>query len=174
MTFEDVFQKLQEKFPKGILGKEDTKPDPFIKVAPEEIHAVILAMRDVLHFETLGCLSGVDYPATPALCVVYHLVSYTHKMVVPLKVTLPREPGVGVRSICDIYKAANWLERETWDLVGIHFEGHPDLRRILCPEDWVGHPLRKDYVTPDYYNGMPVPLYFDDTAGSESKKEGHA
>ena len=79
-----------------------------------------------------------------------------------MKAYLPREGTPSIATISDIYKAANWHERETYDMFGIQFTGHPDHRRILCPEDWVGHPLRKDYVAPDYYNGMPVPLYFEE------------
>lgn len=167
MTFEDIFSKLSQKFPQGILGKEDTKPDASIKVDPTAIHDVLKYLRDELNFETLHLVSGVDYPALPALCVVYHPGSYTHKMIVPLKVYLPRTDEASVMSVTDLYKAANWHERETYDMYGIQFLNHPDHRRILCPEDWVGFPLRKDYVTPDYYNGMPVPLFFEDGAPTE-------
>lgn len=171
MTFDEVFQKLQTKYPAAVLEKGDTKPEPFIKVSPEAIHDLILFLRDELHFETLGDLCGVDYPALPALCVVYHPVSYTHKMSVRLKAFLPRTEAPTIASITDIFKAANWLEREAYDMFGIRFTGHPELRRILMPEDWVGYPLRKDFVTPDYYNGMPVPLYFEaaDSKGGTSQ-----
>lgn len=167
MTFDDVFSKLSAKFPKGILAKEETKPDASIKVDPSAIHEVLKFMRDELNFETLHMVSGVDYPSLPALCVVYHPGSYHHKMIVPLKVYLPRTDDAKVTSVTDLYKAANWHERETYDMFGIQFLNHPDHRRILCPEDWKGFPLRKDYVTPDYYNGMPVPLYFEDGAPTE-------
>ena len=167
MTFDDIFSRLSQKFPKGILGKEETKPDASIKVAPEAIHEICQFLRDELQFETLHMVSGVDYPALPALCVVYHPGSYTHKMIVALKVYLPRTDEAKVASITDLYKAANWHERETYDMFGIQFINHPDHRRILCPEDWQGFPLRKDYVTPDYYNGMPVPLFFEETAPTE-------
>jgi len=119
-------------------------------------------MKNQLQFETLACITGLDYPKIPAYCVAYHPTSYTHSMIVTLKAYLPREDGISLQSISDIYNAAIWLERETWDLLGIKFENHPDLRRILLPEDWTGFPLRKDYVTPDYYNGIPVPLTFND------------
>ncbi len=162
MTFDDVFQKLQGKFSGGV-EKLDTKPDPAIKVDAKQIHEVVRYLKEEAAFETLTCVSGVDYPKDAKIAVVYHLHSYTHKVLVGLKVYLPREAPL-VRSLVDLYKGANWQERETYDLMGVHFEGHPDLRRIFMPEDWVGHPLRKDFVTPDFYNGMPVPLYFDDSA----------
>lgn len=160
MTFEETLQKLQQKFPQAIQGVEESAPEKSIKVNPTDIVAIIRFMKEEMQFETLGDLCGVDYPALPALCVAYHMQSYTHKKVVRLKCYLPRE-GASIESVTPIFKAANWLEREAFDMYGIRFNGHPELRRILCPEDWVGHPLRKDYKTPDYYNGMPVPLYFD-------------
>lgn len=171
MTFDSVFAELQKKFPKGVTGREDTKPDPAIKVEPESIHAVLLYMRDALGFETLGCISGVDLPSQKQLAVAYHPTSYQHKLIVCLKLYLPRGGNPSVPTVSDIFKGANWLERETYDMFGVKFDGHPDLRRILLPDDWQGHPLLKDYSTPDYYNGMPVPLYFDE--GSETT-EGHA
>lgn len=174
MTFDETLQKLQAKFPKAILGKEDTKPDPSIKVEGAAIREVVTFLAHELKYESLGSISGVDYVGEKARFeVVYHFMSYTHKTFVTLKVVLPRQDGVSVPSIADIFKGANWQERETYDLVGIHFSGHPDHRRILCPDDWEGHPLRKDYKTPDYYNGMPVPLFFYDgeKPGSLPKSE---
>lgn len=163
MTLDEVFSKLQSKFSSQvILGKDETKPDASIKVEGSKIKDIAQFLRDEMQFETLSCISGVDFPALPAYAVVYHFFSYAHKQMLPLKVLLPRQEGVCVPSIVEIFKAANWLERETYDLMGVTFTGHPDHRRILCPEDWVGHPLRKDYQTPDYYNGMPVPLFFDE------------
>ena len=67
------------------------------------------------------------------------------------------EEEVEIPSVSDIWKTANWHEREAFDLVGLKFTNHPDMKRILLPKDWEGHPLRKDYETPDFYNGMPVP-----------------
>lgn len=171
MTFDEVFDKLKTKFPE--VEKEDVKPDPAIKVDPAKIKEVLTFMRDELKFEQLACISGVDYPKTPAICVVYHPTSYTHKMVVALKAYLPRTESPSIPSVTSLFKGANWLERETYDMVGVQFTGHPDHRRILCPEDWKGFPLRKDFATPDYYNGMPVPLYFEDPAGG-SESGGHA
>jgi NADH-quinone oxidoreductase subunit C len=161
MTFEDIFQKLQAKFP-GTAEHLQTKPDPAIKIEPKQIHEVVRFLKDELAFETLTSVTGLDYPKDNKIAVIYHLHSYTHKLLVGLKCYLPRE-APSVRSIVDLYKGANWQEREQYDLLGIQFEGHPDLRRVLLPEDWVGYPLRKDFKTPDFYNGMPVPLFFDDS-----------
>ncbi len=173
MTFDEVYQKLAAKFPKAILERGETKPDPFIKIDPTQVREIITFLRDDLHFETIGNLCGVDYPAVPALVVAYHLVSYTHKRVVCLKAFLPREGEPTIPTISDLFKAANWFEREAYDMYGVRFTGHPDLRRILMPEDWVGYPLRKDFSTPDYYNGMPVPLFFEDNSGNGASKGDH-
>ncbi len=172
MTFDEVFEKLKTKFPDAILAKEETKPDPAVKIEPSKIKEILAFMRDELKFETLGCISGVDYPKIPALCVVYHPTSYTHKTIVALKAYLPRTEEPSIPTVTDLFKGANWLERETYDMFGIRFTGHPDHRRILCPEDWVGYPLRKDFKSPDYYNGMPVPLYFAEEEKTDTG--GHA
>ena len=173
MTFDEIHQKLQNRFPSAVLERADTKPDPYLKIDAAQIHDVVKFLRDELQFETLGSLGGIDYPKLPAYCVAYHPVSYTHKMHLCLKVFLPREDGVSVRSIADLFKAADWLERETYDMFGIHFTGHPDHRRILMPNDWEGYPLRKDFQTPDYYNGMPVPLSFEDNHAGGTDAGGH-
>ena len=101
-------------------------------------------------FDCLSCLTGVD--RGEFLEVVYHLFSYEKKETKVLKVKAVA--GALVPSACGIYPSANWMEREAFDLFGIKFEGHPDLRRIMMPEDWSGHPLRKDYKEPAEYCGM--------------------
>jgi NADH-quinone oxidoreductase subunit C len=108
-----------------------------------------------LQFDYMMCQSGVDYN-NGTLGSMYHLSSMKlgHKIV--LRVVVPKENPV-VQSVVSVWAAANWMERETYDLVGIVYEGHPDLRRILLPYDWEGHPLRKDYRVPEFYNGMKVP-----------------
>ena len=96
----------------------------------------------------------------PHLEIVYHLSSTLNKHTLVVKVKSPRwkDDQTGalpeIPSLVDVWKTADWHERETYDLSGIHFVGHPDLRRILCPEDWVGHPLRKDYEMPLEYHGI--------------------
>ena len=87
--------------------------------------------------------------------VIYHLYSITKNLHFVIKVVLDRETP-SVPSITSIWGTANWHERETFDLFGIHFEGHPDLRRILLPANWEGFPLRKDYTTQEYFHGVKV------------------
>lgn len=99
-----------------------------------------------LHY--LSFVSAIDQPGAGQLEVLYHLYSFDTKEELVLKVRLPRD-GASVPSVTGIWDGANWHERETYDLFGIVFEGHPNLRRIMMTEDWVGHPLRKDYVYQD-------------------------
>ena len=100
------------------------------------------------------CLSSVDWG--DELGVVYHFFSNPHRHKITVKVTLPREQPT-VASVAALWPTADWHEREASDMMGIVFENHPDLRRILCPDDWEGYALRKDYVVQDFYQGMYVP-----------------
>ena len=129
--------------------------DPFIRLEPAAILAVCQFLRDEpdLQFDALSNETGVDYKAKGVIEVVYHLYSYPHRHAIVLKVDAPRDNAV-VPSIETVWKAANWLEREIYDLLGVTFEGHSDLRRLLMPEDWIGYPLRKDFVEPEEYHGI--------------------
>ena len=98
------------------------------------------------------CLSGADYPPD-RIEVVYHLYSQTHGRSLVTKVQLDRNDPK-VPSIESVWRMADWHERECYDMFGVVFENHPDLRRILLPFDWEGFPLRKDYVYPDTYRGV--------------------
>jgi NADH-quinone oxidoreductase subunit C len=113
-----------------------------------------------LAFDWLCCLTAVDYPTQEQLCAVYDLRSMSHGHRFAVKVGVPREQPV-IPSVGDLWSAALWHEREAYDLMGITFTDHPDLRRILLPEDWPGHPLRKDYVFPRAYHGIPMSTELD-------------
>ena len=103
------------------------------------------------------CLSGVDLsPEDEDLSVVYHLFSDVHLHKVVIKAVVSKE-NPHLPTVENTWKTANWHEREAYDLFGIVFDGHSDLRRILLPDDWEGHPLRKNYKEPDTYRGMKVP-----------------
>jgi NADH-quinone oxidoreductase subunit C len=113
------------------------------------------------YFDHLACLSGVDNGAQAGTMeVVYHLYSIPFHFTLVLKVLLPRnqqgEPLPSLPSVSHIWRGAEWHEREAYDLLGIHFSGHPDLRRILLPDNWTGHPLRKDDTPPQTYHGIKV------------------
>jgi NADH-quinone oxidoreductase subunit C len=166
-------EQLKSKFGDKIADSNLENIDPWIEVTPAGLLEVCRYLRDepTLAFDYLSCISGVDYLHTdekkaaksewqPHTEVVYHLYSMTHKHSLVLKVILPRwrnnEPGElpEVPSVSGLWSTADWHEREVYDLSGVYFTDHPNLRRILCPEDWVGHPLRKDYQMPLEYHGI--------------------
>src|SRR5665213_2661175 len=119
-----------------------------IEVAPANILAALRLAKDELNFERLSTVTGVDrYPAEPRFEIVYHLQSIAKKQRLRLKARVASVPGTDnpeIESAVAIYRSANWYEREVFDLFGIRFLHHPDLTRIMMPDDWVGHPLRKD------------------------------
>jgi NADH-quinone oxidoreductase subunit C len=173
MTAADIISALEAKFPGKIKTKKADAMDPFIVVEPADLIEVCRYLRDDprLRFELLNSISGVDYfepdakkaPKAgfePHIEVVYHLSSYANKHRFVVKVSLPRwkdnKPGElpEVPSVTALWPTADWHERETYDLCGVWFRGHPDLTRILLSEDWVGHPLRKDYEFPLEYHGI--------------------
>ncbi len=109
-----------------------------------------------LYFDQLTNVTGIDNgPSANAMEVIYHLYSIPFNYSLALKVMLPRE-NPEVDSLTGIWKSANWLEREVYDMFGIQFKNHPDLRRILMPNDWQGYPLRKDYQQQETYHEVKV------------------
>lgn len=158
MTPQEIFENLTSKFGDTIIeAKLEGNPDAFIKVAAKNIKEVCLYLRDTegMNFDFLSCLSGIDL-GKGNLGVVYNLASLNHKHKITLKVEVPVAEAK-VPSVESVWRTADWHERECYDLLGIVFDGHPDLRRILLPYDWEGFPLRKDYKVPEYYHGMKVP-----------------
>jgi NADH-quinone oxidoreductase subunit C len=154
-----IHGRLAERFGEKILAFQAETLQPWAVVAPDAIAEVATFVKSdpALAFDNLLCLSAVDYPKEdpPRMEVVYHLLSYEHRHKFVLKVHLPRE-GAHVPTVEGTWAVANWHEREAYDLFGMVFDGHSDMRRILLPDDWIGHPLRKDWVDPDFYNGMHV------------------
>lgn len=128
-------------------------PDPYLYVDKGAFHDVALTLRDdpALDFDYLMSISGVD--TTEGLVCVYHLFSYKHRHTAVIKLKVPYN-DTDIPSVADVWPAANWHEREQFDFFGFNFTGHPDLRRIMLPEDWVGHPLLKSYEYPDEYHGI--------------------
>ena len=147
-----IYERLKQRFSDKIL-ETGGKPDPFAVIDSGAIDEVCRFLRDDPE-TALDCLSnetGVDY--NDRIEVVYHLFSYKYHHGCVLKVKLPRDNAVVV-TVESIWNAANWMEREIFDLLGVTFVGHSDMRRILMPEDWPGHPLRKDFVEPQEYHGI--------------------
>ena len=164
MSIEEVKQLLVDKFGADIIvGEETGGLQPALLIAPEQIARVCRELRDNLktYFDFLSCLTGVDYGVDAGrFGVVYHLASIPYQTQLTLKVSKEngRDPDdlPAFPSVTSIYRTADWHEREAYDLVGIFFEGHPDLRRILLPDDWEGFPLRKDYKTAEFYKGIKI------------------
>ena len=184
MTSADIIPVLEQQFGDRIKGKKADAIDPFVVVEPGDLLEVLRFLRDdpQLRLDMLNCISGVDYlepdpkkaPKAgfePHTEVVYHLSSFANRPRDPqtgkdrvlrfvVKVNLPRwkdnKPGElpELPSATPLWPAADWHEREVYDLSGVWFTGHPDLRRILLSEDWQGHPLRKDYEFPLEYHGI--------------------
>jgi len=122
------------------------EPDTVVaQVDRGRLHDVAVRLRglDELAYESCNFVAAVDLGGP--LETVYHLYSFASNTYLELHVELARAKPV-VDTVCDVWEAANWHEREAWDMMGVRFEGHPDLRRILLKDDFVGHPLRKDYV----------------------------
>lgn len=156
---------IQRTFgPDVVITHDLDVKQPWVEVAPERLPELCRWLHDTptLHIDFLHAISGVDEgPEKQTLLVVYHLSSLIHEHQLVIKVRVPRcedprSATVKVPSVSGIWKAADWHEREAYDLVGIPFSGHPDLRRMLLPEDWVGHPLRKDYRTDETYHGIEI------------------
>lgn len=124
-----------------------------VEVGPESLPDALAILKETegLKFVQLMFQTGLDLG--DRLGVVYSLYSFEINSKVSVKASVPKEDPV-VPSACMIYKAADWFERETYDMFGIRFAGHRDLRRILLPDDWEGFPLRKDYVFPEGYGGI--------------------
>ena len=145
----DVAARLAERFGEAIRRVEEFRGDLAVSVARERLHDVLVALKHEpdLDFAFLMDVTGVDHLAlgrTPRFDVVYHLYSLAHHRPLRVKCRV-EEADAWVPTAIDIWQAADWFEREAWDMLGIVFEGHPNLRRILCHEDFEGHPLRKDF-----------------------------
>nr|BAL57990.1 NADH dehydrogenase I subunit C [uncultured prokaryote] len=155
MEFPRMVEIIKERIPDAIVEANDKALDPFIKIRPECLKGVarLLKEHEEISMDMLLSISGVDY--SDHITVVYHLFSLKYRHGIVIKLDLPRD-NPKVDTVEDIWKAANWHEREAYDLFGVIFNGHPDLRRILLPDDWEGHPLRKDYKYPSNYHGLPL------------------
>ncbi len=161
--FDAIGDRLAELVPDAWTMGVVTHGELTLYIPREKLTEVVATLRDdaLLRFEMCASVSGVHYPlnAGAELHVVYHLQSMTHNRRLRLEVTCP-DADPHVPSVCATYPAADWHERETWDMFGVIFDGHPALTRILMPDDWLGHPQRKDYPLggiPIEYKGAVVP-----------------
>lgn len=180
-----IYELLAAHLGDGALGFNEDPLESWADLAPAKIAEACLFLRDDerLDFNQLMCLSGLDWDgydengkgksvailgyteegkaetsdrtAEGELGVAYHLFSHRHGHKFTLRLRVPRE-AAAVPTISHVWSTAGWHEREAWDLMGVRFTGHPDLRRMLLEESWVGHPLRKDYVMPDQWDDVPL------------------
>ena len=143
-----IAERLKENFPEEVLSIDEFRGQVSVTVNKHKILTIAKYLKEEpeLYFDYLRDLFGVDYlgKKNPRFEVVYEMYSLKHRHKIRLKAQVPEE-GCSIKSVVSIWKAADWNERECYDMFGVKFEGHPDHRRILLPEDWEGHPLRKDY-----------------------------
>jgi len=164
MNLEEIKSILIQKFGEGVIvGEETSGLQPALLIDADRIADVCLELRDnpKTYFDFLSCLSGVDYGVEAnRFGVVYHLASIPYQTQLTLKVSKENNRDLdnlpSFTTISSVYHSADWHEREAFDMEGIFFEGHPDLRRILMPDDWEGFPLRKDYKNAEYYKGIKI------------------
>ena len=141
---------LLELDAEAVLDGKFERDEWTLMIAPARIHWVAETLKARRGYLFLSDVTAVDrYPTEPRFEIVYHLLCYDRKECLRLKCRLPGE-APEIESVTGVWSAANWYEREVFDMFGIRFTGHPDLRRILMPEDWEGHPLRKDYPVTGY------------------------
>jgi NADH-quinone oxidoreductase subunit C len=151
-----IAKMIEEKFTGQVLGTMSYADQVGVMLKKDLIKDICFYLRDEpsLKMDHLADLTAVDYSAYPGdtgprFEVVYNMISTVYRHRIRLKVRLP-EDDPRIDSVSSVWNTANWHERETYDLMGVRFDGHPDLRRILLPEDWVGHPLRKEYPLKGY------------------------
>ncbi len=157
-----MYKDLSELINSNVTGasaefEEREKGDQVIFVSRDHIFDVcqFLKSAQAYEFNVLQVVTGCDY--SDRIEVSYILASFVNNLELILKIKLPKsDDHFEVESVCSIWKSANFQERECFDMLGVCFKNHPDPRRILCPDDWEGHPLRRDYVVPEFYNGMLI------------------
>lgn len=169
-----IIEKLKARFPEDVISASEFRGQHSATVNKNRIVEICRYLHDEpgLEFDLLRDLTAVDYmnKQTPRFDVVYHIYSIKHRHFLRLKAGVD-EKRCEIDSVMPVWIGANWHEREAYDLFGITFKGHPDLRRILLPEDWEGHPLRKDYKTEGPSEDREWPGYKEVVAKARRLKE---
>lgn len=157
MTSADILEKLSASANGPVVQVPSATPLTFEVESGDLLKLCSTLRSDAdLYIDQLICITGVDNGPDAGTCeVIWHFQSITRSVSLALRVKASRENAI-VPSLTSLWKSADWLEREVFDMYGICFEGHPDLRRILMPADWEGFPLRKDYKVQETYHGILV------------------
>ena len=160
---QEIIKHIQENVdPKVVLEVQEVGLQTALYINPEYLKSLCLFLRDDqrYYFDFLANITAVDYFPEDYFEIVYNLTSIPYQKQITLKVRVKASRDLNelpeVPSVCEVWRTADWHEREAFDLMGIFFTEHPDLRRILMPDDWVGYPLRKDYQDPETYHNIPV------------------
>ncbi len=155
-AFEDIHALIATKTNSAVV--DDTTTPKAIRIYADDLVPVCRELHEnqITYFDMLSCVTAIDNGVQAGTFeLAYSLYSIPYHSHLTVKVTIPRDKPE-VESVCSIWKTANWHEREAFDMFGIFFKNHPDLRRILMPADWEGHPLRKDYKHQEYYRNIKV------------------
>tara|TARA_B100000809_G_C15115368_1_gene522223 strand:+ start:546 stop:1034 length:489 start_codon:yes stop_codon:yes gene_type:complete len=160
MIFEEITATITDKFGDAFLESVNSElVQPSITVSTLNLFELckFLQQTEGLYFDFLACVSGIDNgDKIGTMEVIYHLNSLPLEHTMIIQVIIPRDLKTAIPSISSLWRTADWHERETYDLFGMVFENHPDLRRILLANDWEGHPMQKDYKEQEYYHGITV------------------
>ena len=156
MTHAQISDAISSRFGKAVRDRSEFRGALTLVLAPEALHQVCEFCRDELVFDLLLDISSIDhFEQEPRYELVYELYSLSHNLHLRLKTAAVGDDEPSARSVCDIWPTANWHEREIWDMMGIRFPGHPDLRRIIMWEGYPYHPLRKDFPLAGRPSDMP-------------------
>jgi NADH-quinone oxidoreductase subunit C len=174
MQPKEIAEQIKDRFPIEIKEIIEFRGQASVVVKKDRIKDIMVYLHNTpeLYFDYLQDLCGVDYidRKEPRFEVVYHLYSLRHRHMIRIRAEVP-EDECSIDSIVDIWAGANWHERECFDMYGIKFKRHPDLRRILMPEDWEGYPLRKDYPLKSDLGEMEWNGYKEVLAISEKNRQ---
>jgi NADH-quinone oxidoreductase subunit C len=160
MSFDEIKQIVSNRFGEDIFTVSNIKSyQPILQIPINLLLEVcsFLHSDERLYFDYLACLTGIDNGVEKGtIDVIYNLTSIPYQRNLTIKVTILRQEHSTIPTVSTIWRTADWHEREAYDLLGIYFKGHTDLRRILLPNDWQGYPLRKDYQEQEFYHGIKV------------------
>lgn|SRR5690606_23889486 len=160
---EEIKMKLTSQFGESaIIRVDESKLQPILVVNAEYLLSICTFLRNTegYYYDFLSNISAIDFHPDDRIAIVYHLASLPYQTQLVLKVELQRGNSdyqlPEIESVSSVWRTADWHEREAYDLMGVFFTNHPDLRRILLPDDWEGYPLRKDYQDPESYHGISI------------------